>query len=413
MLPKRNCPSTFCFSRMFSLTRSRRSIARSEHRQQRVGLDRLLDETVGARLHRLDRLRHAAVAGDDDHFGVGVGLLEPAQQLQPVDIGQQHVGDDDVGLPGLEDFLAARADHRGADFIALVLEQDLQPLDHRRLVVDRQDAVFLLLCRHTTLEYIQKLSPTVQIPDKCWKLHTLNGCGSSGCGKPAAVLSYNSRDGSSRDPRRSVERGVPAKSRAHDRPGRRAAGADRARCGRAAARSTCSGTASRESCRSGSGSTSCSTPGRPSSSSRRWPPADLYDNEAPGGRHRHRHRPGLGARGADRRQRRHGQRGHLLSAHGEEARPRAGSRAAEPAALRLPRRLRRRVPAAPGRGLPRSRSLRPHLLQPGADVGRADPADRGGDGLLHRRRRLRARDVRRNDHRPAAPGRSFSAARRS
>ena len=44
---------------------------------------------------------------------------------------------------------------------------------------------------------------------------------------------------------------------------------------------------------------------------------------------------------------------------------------AEPPALRLPRRLRRRVPAAAGRGLPRPRSLRPHLLQPGAHVGRA------------------------------------------
>ena len=41
----------------------------------------------------------------------------------------------------------------------------------------------------------------------------------------------------------------------------------------------------------------------------------------------------------------------------------------EPPALRLPRRLRRRVPAAAGRGLPRPRSLRPHLLQPGAHVG--------------------------------------------
>ena len=38
---------------------------------------------------------------------------------------------------------------------------------------------------------------------------------------------------------------------------------------------------------------------------------------------------------------------------------------AEPAAVHLPGRLRRRVPAAAGRGLPRPRALRPHLLQPG------------------------------------------------
>ena len=61
---------------------------------------------------------------------------------------------------------------------------------------------------------------------------------------------------------------------------------------------------------------------------------------------------------------------------GEEAPARAADRAREPPALRLPRRLRRRVPAAAGRGLPRPRALRPHLLQPGADVGRADSADR-------------------------------------
>ena len=40
--------------------------------------------------------------------------------------------------------------------------------------------------------------------------------------------------------------------------------------------------------------------------------------------------------------------------------------AAEPPALHLPRGLRRRLPAAAGRGLPRPRPLRPHLLQPGA-----------------------------------------------
>ena len=41
----------------------------------------------------------------------------------------------------------------------------------------------------------------------------------------------------------------------------------------------------------------------------------------------------------------------------------------EPAAVHLPRRLRRRVPADAGRGLPRPRALRPDLLQPGEPVG--------------------------------------------
>ena len=72
------------------------------------------------------------------------------------------------------------------------------------------------------------------------------------------------------------------------------------------------------------------------------------------------------------RERRHGEGRHLLPAHRQEARPRAGDRAEEPAALRLPRRFGRRVPAPPGRGLPRQGALRPDLLQPGTDVGGRD-----------------------------------------
>ncbi len=86
---------------------------------------------------------------------------------------------------------------------------------------------------------------------------------------------------------------------------------------------------------------------------------------------------------------------------------------AEPAAVPLPRRLGRRVPAAAGRGLPRPRPLRPHLLQPGADVGAGDPADRRRDGLVHRRRRVRAGDERRDGDRARHRARSSSAARRS
>ena len=88
-------------------------------------------------------------------------------------------------------------------------------------------------------------------------------------------------------------------------------------------------------------------------------------------------------------------------------------RAREPSALRLSGGFRRRVPADAGRGLSRSRSLRAHLLQPGAHVGGRHRADCGRDGLVHRRRRLRAGDVRRDDHRERHRARSFSAGRRS
>jgi 3-methylcrotonyl-CoA carboxylase beta subunit len=68
----------------------------------------------------------------------------------------------------------------------------------------------------------------------------------------------------------------------------------------------------------------------------------------------------------------------------------------------LPRRLRRRVPAAAGRGVPGQGTLRPHLLQPGAAERGEHPADRRRHGFVHRGRRVRAGDVRRIDHRARA-----------
>ena len=112
-------------------------------------------------------------------------------------------------------------------------------------------------------------------------------------------------------------------------------------------------------------------------------------------RHRPRPRPGM----HDRRQRRDGEGRHLLPDDGEEAPARAGDRAAEPPAVPLPGRLRRRVPAAPGRGLPRPRALRPDLLQPGQHERAGDRPDRRRHGLVHGGRRLRAGDERRDDHR--------------
>jgi 3-methylcrotonyl-CoA carboxylase beta subunit len=64
---------------------------------------------------------------------------------------------------------------------------------------------------------------------------------------------------------------------------------------------------------------------------------------------------------------------------------RAQEIAAENRLLRLPRRLGRRVPADAGRGVPRPRSLRPHLLQPGTDVARRHPADRRRAVIVDRR----------------------------
>ncbi len=115
-----------------------------------------------------------------------------------------------------------------------------------------------------------------------------------------------------------------------------------------------------------------------------------------------RHRPRVGPRVRHRGERRHHQGWHVLPDDGEEAPARAGDRGAEPAALRLPRRLRRRLPARAGQRLSRPRALRAHLLQHRQHVGRRNTADRLRDGLVHGGRRLRAGDVRRVDHRQGA-----------
>ena len=95
----------------------------------------------------------------------------------------------------------------------------------------------------------------------------------------------------------------------------------------------------------------------------------MYDDEVAGGRHHHRHRP---------------RRGRECMIVANDATVKGGTyypmtvkkhlRAqeiarAEPPAVHLPGRFRRRLPAAAGRGLPRPRALRPHLLQPGEHVG--------------------------------------------
>ena len=119
--------------------------------------------------------------------------------------------------------------------------------------------------------------------------------------------------------------------------------AARARARRAAARPRWSATAGAASCPCASASTCCSTPTPPGSSSRRWRPFGLYDDEAPGAGIV----TGIGTRARprvrDRRQRRDRQGRHVLPADGQEAPARAGDRAREPPALHLPGRLGRRV----------------------------------------------------------------------
>ena len=106
-------------------------------------------------------------------------------------------------------------------------------------------------------------------------------------------------------------------------------------------------------------------------------------------------------------QRFHHQGRHLLSDDGEEASARAGDCARQPAPLHLSGGFRRRQPAASNRSLSGPRAFRPHLLQSGDAVGRWHRPDRGGYGLVHRGRRLRAGDVG-PDHYRSQSGHDFS-----
>ena len=110
--------------------------------EQALGVDRLFEEVEGAGLHRLDRPRNIALAGDDNHFGLAIDLLELAHELDAVDIGKDHVGHYGIRAPCLEELFAARPNQSGPDFIAGMFEQNLQPLGHCRLIVYREHALF-------------------------------------------------------------------------------------------------------------------------------------------------------------------------------------------------------------------------------------------------------------------------------
>ena len=117
------------------------------------------------------------------------------------------------------------------------------------------------------------------------------------------------------------------------------------------------------------------------------------------GGHHHGHRSRARDTVRDRGERRHREGWHLPPHDGEEAPAGTGDRDGEPPALHLPGGFRRCVPAVAGGGLPRPRALRTDLLQPGADVGPRHPADRRGDGIVHRRWRVRPGDVGRDGDR--------------
>jgi hypothetical protein len=76
--------------------------------RQRVELDRLDDEVIGAGPDRADGIVERAMPGDHDGEDVGVALPDLLAQLEPVEIRHVNVGDDHVDRVGRQPTEARR-----------------------------------------------------------------------------------------------------------------------------------------------------------------------------------------------------------------------------------------------------------------------------------------------------------------
>ena len=112
---------------------------------QPVGRERLHHEVVRAFAHRLDRDFHRAVRGDDDDRRGQVARLDPAQDVEPVGVGQLDVEQHHVG-DGLVENLDRVLSRLGVDQFDVDLLQHLVIEAHDRgRVLNQQQA---RLCRH-------------------------------------------------------------------------------------------------------------------------------------------------------------------------------------------------------------------------------------------------------------------------
>ena len=106
-------------------------------------LERLLDEVLGAFLHRRHGHGHVAVAGDEGHRQRRAALEQPILQLKAAHAFHADVGDEAGDLARVE----AREERLGRieafDAVVLAFEQPLQRVTHGFVVVDDVDSAFL------------------------------------------------------------------------------------------------------------------------------------------------------------------------------------------------------------------------------------------------------------------------------
>jgi len=114
-------------------------LGRLEDRPQLRVIERLGDEVVRAVLHGFDRDVDAPLGRDQNHRARFVVALEGTQQLQARDLRHDHVGENDVGIVGLDDLLRLHAVCRQADVESPSLEPHLEDLEHCGIVVDDKD----------------------------------------------------------------------------------------------------------------------------------------------------------------------------------------------------------------------------------------------------------------------------------
>ena len=118
------------------------------HQHQPVGLERLLDEIIGAMLDGGDGGFDIAVAGNHHHRQIGMLLLDGIEQLQPVQLAalQPDVEEDQVRPARRDGRQRVVAVARGARAVAFVLQNPGHQIADIGLVVDDQN-----ICGHCHL----------------------------------------------------------------------------------------------------------------------------------------------------------------------------------------------------------------------------------------------------------------------
>ena len=111
-----------------------------ERHRERIEVDGLGQEVGGARPHGVHGRGNVAEGGDHDDGEVGVSVAEGAQELDPVHLGHLEIRDDDVGRQVVGYVQRVSTALRRLDAVAVLLEELLEPLSRRALVVDHQHA---------------------------------------------------------------------------------------------------------------------------------------------------------------------------------------------------------------------------------------------------------------------------------